>query len=181
MRLLKIDHGVFTVEDRRILRTRYEVAGGGAPRAQIYLRHDRRAGYELGALPPGSERGDAADLIPLAFGPDGRASLTVEESRAEERAINLVQKENVDLGRYLAGSGPLPPGLADRLRHLQSLSAEAEHLDISQELLRRQTDDSAQRLVELRDNLQAIEKNPAAGGLRCCGCWRWPGRCAGAC
>ncbi|HLK88396.1 MAG TPA: OmpA family protein [Polyangia bacterium] len=166
LRLIKIEHGIFTVEDRRILRTHYDVAAGGTPRAQIFVRYDPRTGYEVASLPPGSEREGEAALVPVALGADGRATLTLEETRAEQRAVNLTQKEDLDLGAYLAGTAALPAGLAERLRRLDTLRAEAEHLDVSQELLRRQTDDSAQRLTELQDNLQAIEKNPAAGALR---------------
>jgi outer membrane protein OmpA-like peptidoglycan-associated protein len=166
LRLIKIDHGIFTVEDRRIVRTRYEVVAGETPRVQVFVRHEPRTGYEIASLPSGSEREGEAALVPVALGADGRAALALEESRAEQRAVNLVQKENIDLGPYLAGTTALPTGLAERLRRLEALRAEAEHLDVSQELLRRQTDDSAQRLTELQDNLQAIEKNPAASALR---------------
>jgi outer membrane protein OmpA-like peptidoglycan-associated protein len=166
VRLIRIARGVFTVEDRRTLRTRYQVAAAESQRARVYVRYEPREGYEITSLPPGSEQESDAVLVPVDLAPDGRASLTLEASRPEQREVNLVRGDNLELGPYLAGSTDLPAAVAERLRRLEALRAEAEHLDVAQELLRRQTDDSAQRLAELRANLEAIEKNPAAGPLR---------------
>jgi outer membrane protein OmpA-like peptidoglycan-associated protein len=165
-RLVKIAHGVFSVEDRAILRTRYEVTAGPSPPARIYVRHALRAGYELGPVPSGSEPGQGADIVPLTLGSDGKALLAVEESRPVRRDVNLNDGQSLDLEAYLKGTSELPPALADRLRRLQALRAAADHLDVEQELLRREIDDSAQRLAELRDNLSAVAKNPSAGKLR---------------
>jgi outer membrane protein OmpA-like peptidoglycan-associated protein len=164
--LVKIARGVFTVEDRQLLRTRYDVAVQTSPAAPIYLRHERRAGYEITRPPRGSEPAGGADIVPVNPGPDGRAALTIEESRTVRREITLTEEPEFDLERYVHGAAALTAPLTDRLRLLQALHAAAEHLDSAQDLLRLQVDDRTQHLSELRDNLEMIRKNARAAGLR---------------
>src|SRR6185436_6055413 len=59
-RLVKMDHGVLTVEDRRVHRTRYQIRTGATAPGRIIIRHAPRAGYSVPRLPPGTEAGEAA-------------------------------------------------------------------------------------------------------------------------
>ncbi|HVV49711.1 MAG TPA: OmpA family protein [Polyangia bacterium] len=164
-RIVKIARGLFTLEDRQLLRTRYELAGG-RPGARGYLRHEPRDGYATDQLPPGSEQEGGVDLIPVDLDGDGGAVASIEESRLARREIDLREEPGIDLQPYLAGTRALPAGLAERLRHLTELRAAADRLDVEQELLRRQVDDGAQRLIEVRGDLEAAERSKTAGPLR---------------
>jgi outer membrane protein OmpA-like peptidoglycan-associated protein len=164
-RLVKIDHGVMTVEDRRVHRTRYLVSTGQMPPDRIIIRHTVRPGYRIPQLPAGTEPGEGAQLIPVALRPEAQATLVVDEEQPERRTVQLLEGPEVDFGLYLSGS-QLSPALAERLKGLVELRAELSKVESEQNETSERLGVSSERSAELRDSLKAIEKNAGAEKLR---------------
>ena len=162
----QIAHGEFTVEDRDVLCTHYEVVVKSPPSRPVYLRHQRLQGYEIASLPPGTESGEGADIVPVSSGPDGQAELTIEESRTMQREVTWAAESEFDLEPYVLETDALPVELTRRLRRLEELRASAARSEREQDSLRRQVDDTTMRFNELRESQEALEKNPRAAPLR---------------
>jgi hypothetical protein len=165
LRLVKIDRGVMTVEDRRLHRTRYQVATGKLPPRRIFVRHPIREGYTIARLPEGTEVGSEAHLMPVALQPNASALLVVEEERPARREVRLLDGPGVDVGLYLAGTD-IPEPLAARVREVAKLRSELAEKETAEGEVRERLEGSSQRSSELRESLVAIEKNARAEKLR---------------
>jgi outer membrane protein OmpA-like peptidoglycan-associated protein len=164
-RLVKIDHGVMTIEDRRVRRTRYRISTGQTSPERIIIRHPVQPGYHISKLPAGSEPGEAGHLIPVALRPDSQSTLVVDEEQPEQRTVKLLDGPEIELGLYLSGS-QLPAALAERLNGLVALRGELAKVEAEQRQTSQRLEVSSERSAELRDSLKAIEKNASAEKLR---------------
>jgi outer membrane protein OmpA-like peptidoglycan-associated protein len=165
-RLVSIARGVFTVENRELRRTRYEIAAGTDPTRRIFIKHVRAAGFTPGKLPPGAvETGDGW-LIPIPL-TDGKVStLTVEERRPVRREVRLLlDRDDTTLSLALTGS-ELPAELKDKVAAALELRRKAGALEEQIEGLRDRLGDTAVRATELRATLKSVEKTSGAGDLR---------------
>ena len=166
-RVLAIKKGVMTVEDTGRVTTRYEATIGHQAPARLFVRHARRAGYLLGALPNGSEHGAelAFAFVPVPLTPGKAAVLTIEETRTEERTLALLDVDAAQLEAYVAGS-KLAPDVATRLRAVAEQRREIGRQEVTAQGIREQLGELAQRAGELRESLRAVERTPRAGGLQ---------------
>lgn len=164
-RILRLARGVISVENTHLVRTRYKIQAGRQAPPRMFLRHERRAGYEPATLPPGTETSAAAALIPLPLQAGSPSELTVDETQPRRRELAVMDVEGPELGRYLAGSS-FPPEAEKAVREVVGLRTELGKIDDEIGALRRQLDDTAQRSAELRESIRAIERTPRAAGLQ---------------
>jgi hypothetical protein len=164
-RVLAIKRGTMTVEDTGRVTTRYEATIGQQAPARLFVRHVRRSGYLLGALPLGSEHGDERAFVPALLTPGKAAVITIEETRTEERTLALLDVDAAQLEAYVAGS-KLTPDVAARLRAVAEQRREIGRQEVAAQGIREQLGDLAQRAGELRESLRAVERTPRAGGLQ---------------
>lgn len=172
LRLLSLRAGQAQVQDEQILTTDYQITvpslGPEVP-ARLFVRHPRRSGYDVLALPADSESSSEAYLVPQPLTQAGTTQLTVRERRLDSRLRSLRDARRQDslLCPYLEGSAStIPNDVQARLSAICQqqraiLSAEQES-----ERLQRLRDEQGDRGNELRDNLRAVEKIASAEKLR---------------
>ena len=164
LRLLSLHNGEAVVEDEQTRTTRYEISPGAQPPARIFIRHGRRGGFAVTQLPPDTEEGPEAYLVPQPLIADRKSELTLVEKRLQRQVLQLRNK-GPSICPYLTAASH-PPELQSRLRDLCELQKQAGHADGEEPRLRRQLDDLRERADELRSNLHAIEKIATAAALR---------------
>jgi outer membrane protein OmpA-like peptidoglycan-associated protein len=164
-RLVSIARGVFTVENREVRTTRYEIAAGVEPAARMFVKHTRTPGYGVGELPPGTVEAEGAWLIPIPLTASRLSVLTVTERRPVRRSVRLLESEDPSLALILEGS-ELSDALRLRLTDAIALRRQAGRLEMELAALRRRLGDAAARGQELRDSLKAIERSAGAAALR---------------
>jgi outer membrane protein OmpA-like peptidoglycan-associated protein len=165
VRILALNRGVMSVENSFSVTTRYEITPGKQAPSRIYLRHERREGYEVKRLPPGTETTSAAHLMPIPIQPGKPSVLAIEEVQPRRREISVFSAEGAKLGLYLQGSA-LPPDVEKQVRELISLRVEFAKIEDELTSLRDQLNDAVQRSAELRESIRALEKTPRAAALQ---------------
>lgn len=164
LRLLSLSNGEARVEDESTLTTRYQIRVGAKPPARIFVRHPRRYGYTVTQLPPETEEGPEAYLVPQALVPDGKSELVLSEKRALQHTLNLRERGS-SICPY-AQKAAVAATVSKQLGDLCQLQKEAARADVEQPRLRQQLDELRDRAAELRNNLGAIEKITGAAALR---------------
>jgi outer membrane protein OmpA-like peptidoglycan-associated protein len=160
-RLVTVARGVATVENAAIRRTTYTIAAGASARGRIFLHHLPRAGFTVGELPPGSERGDDAVLIPLPLTAGKTSTVVVEERRPVVRRIELLDEGALPLAAYLEGAH-LPPAVRAQADAVVAARAALGGVEAELAGLREQLADAGARVAELEDSLRATSKLPGA-------------------
>lgn len=153
--------GVLTVENADVTRTRYLIEAGARPPARIFLRHARRAGTEVGALPPGTESTPGALLLPVPLTPGRRSVVTVEERRPVRRTIELLADRGTDLGPYLRAPS-LSPEHAEALGAIVERRLALGRVEEQIAALRERLADAGARSAELRETLSSLARTGAA-------------------
>lgn len=153
-RLLSVARGVVTLEDTSIHRTRFRVEPGAQAPSRIFLRHEHLSGYTARALPPESEAGRGADLVPIPLTPRRESAVTVEQTRPATRTLSLIEDVATDLAPYLRAA-PEPvrqqlQGVIDQRNALARAERESDEL-------REQLSDVAERNAELRETLATLQ------------------------
>lgn len=165
IRIVSIQRGVITVENAGVRVTRYSIVTGADPAKQIYIRHDKAAGYTSKTLPPGTiDRGDSY-LVPLPLQPSKTSVLAIEERQPRRSTLQLLGAGATDIGLYVEGSH-LPAPVLERLRTATALRKEMGALEESIESHRTRLSDLAARSEEQRENLRALEKVKGADDVK---------------
>lgn len=165
VRLVSLAKGVMTVEDARVVTTRYTIDVGMQAPARIFVRHARGYGLTAGALPPGAETTPEAYLIPLPIAPKKTSVLTVEERAPARMDLSILATDATKLGEYLKGGG-IEAEQEKQLREAVSKRALIGRLMLEIEGLQTQLADIASRSQELREDLKAIERTPRASAVQ---------------
>lgn len=165
VRILGLSRGVLIVENSGKITTRYEILPGRQAPSAIYVRHERRRGYETTRLPPKTETTAATHMIPVPIDGGKPSLLTVEEAEPRRQELAIFGTDGNRLALYLAGSS-FPPELDKQVRNLILLRTDLGNLEQEIESLRGQLSDTAQRSAELRESVRAIEKTPRAAALQ---------------
>lgn len=165
LRLASVARGIMTVENSRILTTRYTINPGMQSPAKVVVRHPRGAGFSAEGLPPGTETTDDAYLIPLPIAPKKLSVLTIEERRPEREDLSIVSTDAGKLAEYLTGAG-LSADQEKRVRDMVEQRSLVGRLVVEIEGLQAQLGDIAQRSQELRESLRAIERTPRASAVQ---------------
>jgi outer membrane protein OmpA-like peptidoglycan-associated protein len=165
-RLVKIERGVLTVEDRRVHRTTYEVAASDSAPARIVVSHPGRAGYRITELPTGSIEAGEGHLVPFSLRAGAKSALVLQEEQPVRREVRPLEGQGVDLDAYLKGSPKVPAQIVAELRRAATIDRALDRSAVDERVVRERLDDSSRRMNELRENLASIEKNATADKLR---------------
>src|SRR5262249_2827923 len=133
--------------------------------SRIYVRHERRQGYETKRLPPATETTLAAYLMPIPIEPGKPSVLAIDDVQPRRHEIAVQSLEGVKLALYLQGSS-FPPPVEQQVKELIALRVELAKIEDEIESLRNQLGDAAQRSAELRESIKAVEKTPRAAALQ---------------
>jgi hypothetical protein len=165
IKIVSIQRGVLTVENRAVRTTRYSIASGRDPAKLIYVRHDKAYGFTAKDLPPGTQdRGDSY-LIPLPLQPGKTSVLAIEERQPRRHTIQILDAGATEIGLYIEGS-TLPAPIAGKLEQAIALRKEMGKLEEGLDGLRTRIGELSQRADEIRENLRALEKVRSAEPLR---------------
>ena len=159
-RLVAIARGVVRVQNALVRKTRYTIATSATAPATIYLRHVPTPGYQLGELPPGSERGDDEVLIALPLVPGQDSTLVVEERQPVTRELQLLD-DATDLAVYVDGA-ELPEGVLAAVRAV--VAARAALADVTTRAAAAETAlaDASDHAAALERSLATVAKLPGA-------------------
>lgn len=165
VRLISLARGWMTVEDSRMVTTRYKIAAGLQAPARIFVRHARGGGFTADDLPPGTETTPEAYLVPIPIQEKRSSTLSIEERRPERMTLDILATDGAKLAAYLHNSR-LRPDAEKRVREVVDLRNQVGRIARDIETLRTQLNDLGQQSSELRENLAAIEKTPKANALQ---------------
>ncbi|MEZ4404845.1 MAG: DUF4139 domain-containing protein [Kofleriaceae bacterium] len=159
-RLVAIARGVARVANTRVKKTRYRIAAGAAAPATLYLRHVPTAGYELGDLPPGSERADDHVLVAVPLTPGKDSVVEIDERQPVTRELHLLD-DATDLVAYVDGPD-LPPSVLAAAHAVTA--ARAALADVARQTAEAQEalGDAAARVDDLEASLTTVAKLPGA-------------------
>ncbi len=159
-RLVAVARGVATVQNALIKKTRYTVAASASAPATIYLRHAPTAGYQLGELPPGSERADDHVLLALPITPGKDSVLVVEERQPVTRQIELLA-DATDLAAYVDGAD-LPAGVLAAARAVVAARAALADATAATAAAQAALADATEHAGDLERSLATVAKLPGA-------------------
>jgi outer membrane protein OmpA-like peptidoglycan-associated protein len=160
-RLIAIDRGVATVENAVIRRTTYTIEAGARPAARIFIRHVPAHGYTMGDLPPGSERGDRAVLVPVPLAAGKKSTLVIEERQPVQRQLTILDRDGATIGLYLEGAN-LPAAVLARVTDVAAARGELGKVETELSALRQQLADVTARGGDLERSLATVGKLPGA-------------------
>ncbi len=164
-RIVSVARGQLTVEDIATRVTRYAVTPGKDVPTKLVIRHERRAGYVVDALPPGTESTPDTHLVPLPLTPSKPSELVVTETWKHERQITAADTASATLSLYLHGS-KLPADVDQMVRDLMKARADMDKATEAVDALRVRIADAGARAGELRESLRALEKTRGADALQ---------------
>jgi len=159
-RLVAVARGVATVQNALIKKTRYTVAASASAPATIYLRHAPTAGYQLGELPPGSERADDHVLLALPITPGKDSVLVVEERQPVTRQLELLA-DATDLAAYVDGAD-LPAGVLTAARAVVAARAALADATAATAAAQAALADATEHAGDLERSLATVAKLPGA-------------------
>jgi outer membrane protein OmpA-like peptidoglycan-associated protein len=167
VRLLSLVDGVATVEDHDVVVTRYRIAPGARPPARIFVRHPRRAGYRVASLPPETETGAEAYLIPVPLRAARESVLEVKEQRPRQRTIEILDEASAGrVALYLDDASSLGKASRDRLRAVLAQQQRVAKLAREVAERREQLADVGAESGELRRSLTALARAGGDAALR---------------
>lgn len=161
LRLMAIDRGVATVENAIIRKTVYSIEAGARPAGRVFIRHVPAAGYTMGDLPPGSERGDHAVLVPVPLAAGRKSTLVIEERQPVERRLTILDRDGATIGLYLEGAN-LPPAMLARVKDIAAARGDLGKVETELGALRQQLADATARAGDLERSLTTVGKLPGA-------------------
>ncbi|MGE0789542.1 MAG: OmpA family protein [Sandaracinaceae bacterium] len=163
-RLVSLARGVMVVEDWAVRRTRYEVRAGARAPSRIWIHHAGAFGFDYVELPGETVQSGTSVIVPVSVTAGERAELVIEERRATERRIAILDTGEA-LGAYVEGEH-LPAELRARLRGILEQRAALDAIDGELREVRDQAAVQSRRLAELQSSLRAIERSSTAADLR---------------
>ncbi|MFO0652302.1 MAG: OmpA family protein [Polyangiales bacterium] len=153
-RLVSVTRAAVTLEDTSVHRTRFRVEPGAQAPSRIFLRHELLDGYTPRALPPESEAGRGADLIPVPITARRESVVTVEQTRPATRTLSLLDDVTTDLAPYLRA---VPEAVRQQLASVVDQRNALARAEREADELREQLSDVAERNAELRETLQTLQ------------------------
>lgn len=168
-RLLKVSKGILYTESFQRRKTVWSVKGPAQEKSwRVLIRHARYGdSYSLKDRPEGTEDLPDAWLVPVKV--DARstdATLTLVEQTPTRRNITMWDSEAVTVLQTFLQAADLDPKARAQIEPIVKARQEIYDIDIRIQSLKNQQRELDQRANETRQNLLAIQKDPAAGGLR---------------
>ncbi|MBI5491008.1 MAG: AgmX/PglI C-terminal domain-containing protein [Deltaproteobacteria bacterium] len=166
-RLVKLVHGVLTVERFNVRKTRYTVQNLTGAAGRVYVQHTRWTGWELKSLPQGAEEVDATTVIvPVEFPAQGKVELELVERSPTRQDVELMTTVGRDaLALYLQGPA-IDEAAGPALRHALELRDQVGQIDDDISRFSDERDEVSRAMSETQGNLYAIEGINRAGELR---------------
>jgi hypothetical protein len=169
MTVTRIVRGVLEVESFYQTTTTWDVRGPASQAGfKVLIRQPQSgANYELAERPEGTEDLEGAWLIPVSV-PANKTSATLEvvEQTPSKISIAIWDQQAIELLEKFLAADNLDAEARKKLQPVVDLRREIGRIDTEVEGLRRQQAELEQRADQTRRNLEAIKKDPAAGGLR---------------
>lgn len=167
-RLYRIERGTLTVDRDQITRTTYHVRNATAATAKVLVRHLRSPGTRLFRPAPGTEEsaGAAVALVPLFVEAGVKTKLVVDERRPAQFTVDwLSPLAGEAITAYLTDPSA-EQAVVDRLEAAWKLREAWRVLEAEKETLTTEEHELRTHTGQLRDSLEAVEKNPQAADLR---------------
>ncbi len=153
LRIVSAARSEVVLEDTLVRATRYTIQPGAQAPSRVFLRHGRLPGYTARSLPPESEPGREADLVPIPLTPRRESAVSLEQTRPVQRTLSLLDDVSTDLGPYLTATpAAMRQGLTailDQRNALARAEREAEEIRV-------QLRDVAERNAEIRETLRTL-------------------------
>jgi phage shock protein A len=169
MTLTRIVRGVLEVESFYQTTTTWDVRGPARPdKYKVLIRQPQTgANYQLAERPPGTEDLEGAWLIPIELAANERsATLKVVEQTPSKISLAIWDQQALALLEKFLTADNLDAAARKQLQPVVDLRREIGRIDTEVDGLRRQQYELESRADQTRRNLEAIKKDPAAGGLR---------------
>jgi hypothetical protein len=168
MRIVRIVRGVLEVESFYQTTTVWDVRGQSTDGYTVLVRHPRQGpDYDLADRPEGTEDLEGAYLVPVVVAAGKReASITLIEQTPSTTTLAIWDTRVPLLLDQLLKVPNLDAAARRRLQPIVDMRQEIGRIDTEIDGLERQQVELDQRAQETRANLEAIKKDPAAGGLR---------------
>ncbi len=161
LRLVAVARGVATVQNAMVKRTVYTVDAAARAPAMIYLRHTPTPGYQLGSLPPASERGERHVLVALPVIAGKTSTITVEERQPVTRQLELLDDGGADLAAYVDGAD-LPAPVLAAVRSVVAARTALADVELDSANLRDALADATERAGDLERSVTTVAKLPGA-------------------
>ena len=169
MRLVKISRGVLEVESFGRKVTTYSVKAQTMQDGfDVLVRHPKAGwNYELKDRPEGTEDLPDAYLVKVKVEKGKReGAISVTEQTPSKREISIWDSPALPLLEKLIVAAELTPETRAKLQPIVDRRRDIGKIDEQLDGLRRQRDVNDQRANETRQNLESIQKDQAASGLR---------------
>jgi hypothetical protein len=164
--LLRVLHGVVTVQRFAQRKTRYRARNGADQTSKVYLRHARWGEAELVAPPAGSELLPQKALLPLAVPAHAESTLEVVERTPVQVDFGFMDQPAADAVQLWLSGPALDAAAGPALQRALALRAELVRLGQQVEALEREQAELENGANETRHNLKAIEKVKTAADLQ---------------
>jgi outer membrane protein OmpA-like peptidoglycan-associated protein len=166
LRIVTLVRGTVTVEDEETVTTTYDIQAGRLVPERLFLRHDRRGGFEV-ASPKKEEAEISNEAVVASVGiTAGKpAKIAIVETRKVTRALELVAQTWTELGAYAEGT-KLDAETKKKLSRAIELVRDLRRALDEVEEIRRRREDLSERSAELRESIRSIEKTAQAEALR---------------
>jgi hypothetical protein len=169
MTVTRIVRGVLEVESFYQTTTTWDVRGPAKPEGFKVLIRQPQTGseYELAQRPEGTEDLEGAWLIPVTVAANQRsATMKVVEQTPSKISIAIWDQQALPLLEKFLSADHLDAAARKKLQPVVDLRREIGRIDTEVDGLRRQQAELEQRADQTRRNLESIQKDSAAGGLR---------------
>jgi hypothetical protein len=169
MRMTRIVRGVLEVESFYQTTTTWDVRGPIKDSDYRVLIRQPQSGsnYELAVRPEGTEDLEGAYLFPIVIkAKSNSASLKVVEQTPSNISIAIWDQQALPLLEKFLAADNLDAAARKKLQPVVDLRREIGRIDTEVDGLRRQQAELESRAYQTRENLTAIQKDPAAAALR---------------
>jgi hypothetical protein len=169
MRMTRIVRGVLEVESFYQTTTTWDVRGPIKDSDYRVLIRQPQSGsnYELAVRPEGTEDLEGAYLFPIVIkAKSNSASLQVVEQTPSNISIAIWDQQALPLLEKFLAADNLDAAARKKLQPVVDLRREIGRIDTEVDGLRRQQAELEARAYQTRENLTAIQKDPAAAALR---------------
>ncbi len=167
-RLFKIESGSLTLERDRVRLTTYAIKNGGTDAAKVLVRHPRQPGWRLFRPPTGTEdnTGIGSALIPMDVRASARAELVVDEREAQQQGADWLSPLADEAVKAYLADNRSDRGQVEKLATAWGVRATWKKLVDEQSALETERQEIERNASQLREGLEAIQKNPQAAELR---------------
>ena len=163
--LVRIVHGEITAESRLVTRFSYDVDNGSGEASTLYIRRERRPGWDLVTKDKAIEEGGAY-YIPIALAKTGRVKVVVAEQSRSQRQIDIFDGNGPKVLALFLSNASADPALAAQLRDVLKIRERIGTIEDQGRTLEQQRDTQAERESEVRENIKALGKASSNADLK---------------